>query len=324
MRYALIILILILNNNLAHGQIVVSKDSAINKALEGIWTIDWRFDDKLYALGGDDKHLRIYSAGNMKLFKMYRFSEMIRYVSWHPEKKNLLAVTTWGNRNGILNIENDEFIPLSIPHGARAVDWNFNGELLAAADNVGLISIWNQQGKLLRSIKKQDKNSYFSMDWHPRENLIVVSGDDIRIVDTTGNALRVIKHREENTGVLSVRWHPSGNFFVSGDYGNSNVKTILQFWKADGTLLKTIYGSKSGIRNLKWTRDGKYLASASDRLRIWDRNGQLLYEAREGSDCWGIDWNQNADSILTTSFSGNIMLWTREGKLVQIINENRK
>ncbi|MBI2429553.1 MAG: hypothetical protein HYV29_12315 [Ignavibacteriales bacterium] len=308
--------------NSASGQIAVSKDSAINKALEGIWTLDWSFDDKLYALGGDDRVLRIYSVGDMKLFKAYSFSEMVRSIRWHPNKKNILAVTTWGDNNGILNIENNEFIPIDLPHGSRAVDWNFNGELLATADNAGLIKIWNSKGELLQSINKQDANSYFSMDWHPSKNIIAVSGDDIRIVDTAGITHKVIKHREEHTGVLSIRWHPSGNFFVTGDYGHRNegVETLLQFWWADGTPIKTVYGSKSGIRNLEWDRTGRYLATASDRLRIWNVDGQLLYEAKEGDGFWGIAWNHKSDSILTASFSGNIMLWTKEGKLLQIIN----
>jgi WD40 repeat protein len=260
----------------------------------------------------------------MELFKAYSFPEMVRSISWHPSKESIIAVTTWGNNNGILDIVNNKFIPLDLPLGSRAVDWNFNGELLATADNAGLIKIWNLKGELLKSIKKQDANSYFSMDWHPIKNMLVVSGDDIRIVDTTGTTLKVIKHREEHTGVLSVRWHPSGKFFVTGDYGHHNegIETLLQFWLADGSLIKTIHGSKSGIRNLEWDAVGKYLATASDRLRIWDIEGRLLHEAKEGDGFWGIDWNNKADSILTASFSGNIMLWTKEGMLLRIINEH--
>lgn len=322
MKYIAMILICTLKFNLTHGQITISIDSVADKKPKGLWTLDWRFDDKYFAFGGDDKLLRIYRAGSMKLFKAYSFSEMIRCTRWHPHDENILAVTTWGNSNGILNIENNEFIPLHLPHGARAVDWNSNGDLLATADNAGLITIWNVKGELLKEIKKQDGNSYFSMDWHPSRNLIAVSGDDIRIVDTTGNTLKVMKHREEHTGVLSVRWHPSGNFFVTGDYGHRNegIETLLQFWQADGTPIKTVYGSNGEIRNLEWDRSGKYLATASDKLRIWDIDGQLLYTGKDGNGFWGIDWNNGSDSILTASFSGNIMLWTEKANLLKIIN----
>jgi fatty acid/phospholipid biosynthesis enzyme len=46
-----------------------------------------------------------------------------------------------------------------------------------------------------------------------------------------------------------------------------------------------------------------------------------LHEAQEGDGFWGIVWNDKGDLILTASFSGNIMLWTKEGKLLKIINE---
>jgi WD40 repeat protein len=324
MKYKLFILAFLYNFGWSSAQVEISKDSANGIFLNGIWALDWRFDDKLCALGGDDKVLRIYSTENMDLYKAYSFKEMIRSISWHPSKKNTLAITTWGDNNGILKIENNEFIALSeLPYGARAVDWNFNGELLAAADNVGLIKIWNKEGKLLREITKQDKNSYFSINWHPLKNQILVSGDDIRIVDTAGSTLKVINHREEHTGVLAVRWHPSGSFFVSGDYGHRNEgkETLLQFWNPNGTLIRTVYGNKGEIRNLEWDKSGKYLATASDRLRIWDIDGKMLRESDEDDKYWGIDWNDKSDFILTASFSGNIILWTKEAELSQIINK---
>lgn len=334
MRYAkksmrhlpiIIITILIFRLNLAYGQMEVSKNLAANQAMDGIWTIDWQFENKFYAFGGDDKLLRIYRARDMKLFKAYNFPEMVRSIKWHPSNKSIMAVTTWGDNNGILDIVTNQFTRLYLPSGSRAIDWNVNGELLATADNAGVIKIWNLKGELLKSIKKQDTNSYFSIDWHPTKNIMAVSGDDIRIIDTTGTTLKIIKHREEPTGVLSVRWHPSGNFLATGDYGHQNegIETLLQFWQEDGTLVKTIHGSKSEIRNLEWDRNGRYLATASDRLRIWDINGQLLYEAKEGDGFWGIDWNNKSDSIITASFSGTIMLWKKKGKALKMINKQR-
>jgi WD40 repeat protein len=326
MKYLLIILISVLPFSLVNGQRVMSPDTARNIKPEGTWTLDRRFDDEVFAVGGDDKLLRIYSAGNMQLLKAYAFTAMIRNISWHPQNKNILAVTTGGNVNGILHIEDNAFTQLDIPDGARAVSWNFNGQLLATADNAGLIKIWNAKGALLRTIKKQDENSYFSLDWHPFKNLLVVSGDDIRIADTTGITHKVIKHRKENTGVLAVRWHPSGDFFVSGDYGQAEegIATLLQFWKTGGTLIKTVKGSKGEIRNLEWDLSGQYLATASDRLRIWDRNGKLLNETKEENSWWGIDWDHKSNMILTAGFSGDIMLWNKEGKLLQVIRGKAK
>jgi hypothetical protein len=56
MRDILIILVLLSIFSSAYAQIDISKDIATSKASDGIWTLDWRFDHKLFALGGDDNH----------------------------------------------------------------------------------------------------------------------------------------------------------------------------------------------------------------------------------------------------------------------------
>ncbi|MFZ6023394.1 MAG: hypothetical protein ACOYVG_02950 [Bacteroidota bacterium] len=86
-----------------------------------------------------------------------------------------------------------------------------------------------------------------------------------------------LKHREEPTGILSVEWHPSGNFFVSGDYGHDGeaVHSLLQYWTPEGKLFKTSKGSKMEYRDLQWNQDGTLLATASDKLRIWTKEGEL-------------------------------------------------
>src|SRR5688572_7202693 len=107
---------------------------------------------------------------------------------------------------------------------------------------------------------------------------MVTSSDEIILFDTAGNQLKLINHRKEQTGILTVRWHPSGEFFASGDYGHENEgkPTLLQFWKADGTLIKTIKGHHSELRNIRWNNEGTLLATASDVLRIYNNHGALV------------------------------------------------
>lgn len=314
-----ILLIFLLFFQTGCGQSVASKDAPkIQKKKTLLWTADWSADDKRIAVGGDDSLLKIYDSKNLKLLKTYQLKSMIRQVNWHPAK-NILAIATNDDEVSILNTETEKFIKLNgITYGARGIGWNFNGELLATADNVGLIKIWDLKGNLLKTIKKEDKNSYFSLHWHPNKNIIAVSGDDIRIVDTSGATLKVIKHRKENTGVLSVRWHPSGEFFATGDYGQDKegVKSIMQFWKADGTLIRTLYGSKAEYRNIQWNIEGSLLASASDVLRIWSKNGDLLFTGKPEDLLWGVDWNRTSEKIITTSINGNVKLWTAKAKLI--------
>ncbi|MEB3059425.1 hypothetical protein, partial [Parvimonas sp. D9] len=91
--------------------------------------------------------------------------------------------------------------------------WSYNGRFLAATDN-HLIKICNEKGALNTTIPKEDNTSYLDIDWHPSKNVLLVSGDDIRMYDMIGKKLAVLKNLEETTGVLAVEWHPNGLFFV--------------------------------------------------------------------------------------------------------------
>ena len=137
---------------------------------------------------------------------------------------------------------------------------------------------------------------------------------------TTGKQLALIFHRNESTAVLSVKWHPSGEFFASGDYGHEKegIPTLLQFWKKDGSPLKTISGHHAGIRNLRWSSDGKKLATASDSLRIWSEDGMLLNAGHSDANIWGLAWSRDCKNILTGCFkTGTIQVWDANAILVK-------
>ena len=222
------------------------------RASNGLWTVDISHDDKYIAVGGDDSLLRIFT-NDLQVYKTVKTesSGMIRTVHWHP-KKNLLAISSrkniwiWDPATGKeIQLEGDH-------NGSRTVAWNYDGEMLAAAAGSGKIWIWNNQGKLLRTIQKKDSNGvpddkdFLGMDWHPFKNVFTTVGDEIRIFDTSGKQLNVFKHREQRAGLLTVKWHPSGDFFVTGDYGhvNEGIPTLLQFWLPSGELITDWNGSK--------------------------------------------------------------------------------
>ena len=282
-----------------------------------LWTADWSDDSRFFAVGGDDSLLRIYNGNNFMLEKTVRLKGMLRQVKWHP-KKHRLAISTHNDQVQVFDLETATDTRLEgVVHGARAIGWNHSGELLSTAGNDGLVKIWNESGKLLRTITKEDNNSYFSLDWHPAKNLLAVAGDDLRIMDTSGQTLHVIRHRKEPFGILAVRWHPSGEFLSTADYGQDadGIPSLIQFWLPDGRLQKTLYGSKAEYRNLQWDRSGRYLASASDALRIWDKDGTLLYTGQAASLLWGIDWRADGEKIVSTSLSGLVQLWNKTAVL---------
>jgi len=287
----------------------------------GIWVTEWSADGEYFALGGDDSTLWVYKAMDYSLLKTYKLSSLIRGLRWHP-KENLLAIAT-GSGIQLLDFNKDQLSTFSsVSIGGRGIAWNASGELLALADGAGVVQILNRKGELLRSISKHNSNSYLAVDWHPTKNIILTSSDEIILFDTTGKQLQFIKHRKESTGILSVRWHPSGDFFASGDYGHhgEGIPTLLQFWKEDGTLIKTIEGHMEEIRNLRWSRNGNMLATAADGLRIFNKDGQLLHHGKTVENLWGVAWSKDDQIIVTGSFAnGSVKIWNNRADLIKEI-----
>jgi len=285
-----------------------------NATKEILWTTDWSPNGKFIAIGGNTNILKIYNERNLKLYKSYYISNTITRVKWHPSK-NIIALTTQNSKDksSIINLETDEKIELHgiSPDGARGIDWNYTGEYLAVADNEGQVLIYNTKGEFIRKFLNQTNStkSITAIDWHPKKNILITVANKIRFFDIEGNLLKSIKHRPQEILILSVAWHKSGKFFVTGDYGNEKDKSLLQYWNDKGELQKSIDVSKGEYRNLVWNPKGSKLATASDRLRIWDKKGKLISEGNSMDYLWGVSWNKKGNRIITSSMEQNIILW---------------
>jgi WD40 repeat protein len=234
----------------------------------------------------------------------------------------LLAIGTQTSENkvSILNFDSGNNIELEgiSSEGARGIDWNFSGEFLAVADNDGQIGIFGVDGRLIRKIQHDNTKGITSIDWHPKKNIFITVGDRIRVYDISGALLKTIVHRKEETLLLCVAWHKSGDFFVTGDYGDNTYKhkPLLQFWNLKGDLIKSINISKGEYRNITWNRKGDRLASASDAVRIWDKNGKLLHQGSSKDYLWGISWNMNGSRIVTSSTEQRVIIWDNKARVV--------
>jgi WD40 repeat protein len=288
---------------------------------EILWTTDWSPNGKYIAIGGNVGALNIYTKGNLNLYKSFPVKNTITRVKWHPSM-NVIAVTSQmsDEKSFIFNLETNEKIELNgiSSDGARGVDWNYSGEYLAIADNDGQVLIFNTKGELIRKFVNQinSTKSITAIAWHPKKNTLTTVTDKIRFLDLNGNLIKSIKHRPEDAMLLSISWHKSGDFFVTGDYGDEKDKSLLQYWNEQGELIKSIDISKGEYRNLAWNPKGDRLASASDLLRIWDTNGNLISKGNSKDNLWGVSWNEKGNRIITSSMEQKILVWNKKAKII--------
>lgn len=292
-----------------------------NTTKEILWTTDWSPDGKFIAIGGNTDTLNIYSGLKLKSYKSFHIKNTITRIKWHPSK-NIIAVTTQmsGDKSCIIDLETNEKIELNgiSPEGARGIDWNYTGGYLAVADNDGQVLIYNIKGELIRKFVNQSNSTkaITAVAWHPGKNILTTVTDKIRFYDIDGNLLKSIKHRPEDVMLLSIAWHKSGDFFVTGDYGDEKDKSLLQYWNEQGELLKSIDISKGEYRNLAWNPKGNRLATASDALRIWDTKGNLISVGNSKDYLWGVSWNKQGNRIITSSLEQRIVLWNKKAKRI--------
>lgn len=308
-----IILLTAFNNQL------FAQDTANKKIL---WTTDWSSDGKFIAIGGNLDTLKIYSETNLKSYKSFPIKNTITRIKWHPSKNSIAVATQLSEvKSSIINLDTNERIELNgiSPDGARGIDWNYTGEYLAVADNDGQILIYDIKGNLIRRFKNENSKGITAVDWHPKKNILVTVSDKIRVYDIEGNLLKSIKHRTEEVMLLSVAWHKSGSFFVTGDYGDRQDKSLLQYWNEQAELLRSIDISKGEYRNLTWNPKGNRLATASDALRIFDTKGKLISEGNSKDYLWGVSWNKQGDRIITSSMEKNIIIWNNKAEKISSI-----
>ncbi|MEL7123081.1 MAG: hypothetical protein AAFO07_26765 [Bacteroidota bacterium] len=290
-----------------------------------LWTANWSHDGQYIAVGGGDFVLKIIDGISFEVIDTFQLHHNIERVRWHP-KRNLLAITISGPtaKPMILDPESRKKIFLDdLPDlGGRAIAWNHTGEYIAVADYEEKISVWDINGKLIQFMSGHTTKSHVAVDWHPKKNEFIALSDPVTKHNIKGELLDSARHRKDPVLMLCVQWHPSGKFFVIGDYGtpsDTKLPALLQFWSPDLEKIKEIEISKAAYRNVSWNKKGNRLATASDVLRIWSKKGKLLAEGPRNDNLWGVDWSPNGKYIITSSEEGHIRLWNNKAELIKEI-----
>jgi WD40 repeat protein len=304
------------------GQYKDQKKAAI------AWTASWSYDDKFIAVGNDNGQLTIYETTHWKAVKSWNYTATtITRVEWNP-KYPVLAVTASSHQKAVPIVQLYDMtagkILLTLPDSirGRGVSWSPDGENVAFVGSKGRITIFNRQGAWKRSLSFQNPGSLFDIDWHPTKNLLLAVEEDIHVIDIDADTLvATYEDSSKNKGILCCQWHPSGAFFVTGDYGHENEggqPSYLKYWSAAGKLLRSIKESKFEYRNIKWNAAGKYLVAATDVLLVFDEKGNLISKTKfDDNNLWGAEWSHTGDKIISTDQQGNTRVTDVNGKIIQ-------
>ncbi len=289
-----------------------------------IWSLNWSPDDQFIAIGNKTGLVRIYEAKTLVLYKvLYGIQGTINSIDWSPDNKKIAAsgpqgeVVVWDIKTSKpTNLEGHR-------SQVRNVKWSPSGDFLATTSHDGYIKIWNANYDLVKDIHVPN-GGCVGIDWLNDNEIGASCWDNtVRVFDLKRKKRLIFANGLQSTkAVLSVDWHPSGDFLVSGDYGNNNDPiNNVRFWSREGVLLKQMTSHNKEIRALSWNPQGTILATGGETVRLWDKEGKIISVFKTNtSPVWSLDWNSKGDKIVSGHNDGKVRIWDTSGKLLSIVD----
>ncbi|MBW4520223.1 MAG: TIR domain-containing protein [Scytolyngbya sp. HA4215-MV1] len=191
-----------------------------------------------------------------------------------------------------------------------------DGKIIASASVDQTVKLWDQNGKLLRTLPEQEA-AVRGVTFSPDGKILATAGEDktVKLWSLDGNLLHTLKG---HTGqVLDVVFSPDGTLIASA----SQDRTV-KLWSADGKLLHTLSGHHKRVNGVAFSPDGNLIASASgDRtVKLWSRSGKLLRTllGHQGG-VYAVTFSPDGTTIASASGDNMVRLWSRNGALLQIL-----
>ena len=223
-----------------------------------------------------------------------------------------------------LRSKSDNKLIHSYPHQSivNSVSTSLDNKLLATATFNGNINIWNEDGILQQTLtghtgEVSDVN--FVPNLSNRDFYKLISTG----VDKTVRIWQVFNRYSNKEGAIaSIATAPSYDRFVTGNWDGK-----IGFWNTniDGTqkLLNTVAGHEDSISQVKYSPDGKIIATAAwdKTIKLWDAETGNLIDTLTGHND-GINSIAFTSTSLNSSYKegGYILLSGSEDKTIKFWN----
>ncbi|MBE9206984.1 hypothetical protein IQ244_10725 [Nostoc sp. LEGE 06077] len=136
------------------------------------------------------------------------------------------------------------------------------------------------------------------------------------------SGVREFNRLENHTGgVNSAVFSRDRALIISGSADNT-----IKLWRADGTLLKALWGHQDIVNSVSFSPDGQTIASGSQDMtvRLWSRDGKPLNILKGHTAVINrVSFSPDGQIIASASTDNTVKLWSRNGKLLHTLNGHR-
>jgi WD40 repeat protein/uncharacterized caspase-like protein len=245
------------------------------------------------------------------------------------QENNAYLVSTIDEKKVELRVKSNKQLINSYSHTepVNRVSLSPDGKLLATATIDGKIHIWSKEGTLQQTLNGHT-GEVLDLKFVPGE----IKGSRYQListgVDKTVRIWQVFnRYSNQAEGIYSVAVSPTvTNTFAAADWDGK-----IKIWQnnLDGTqqLIRTLAGHQDTISQIKYSPDGKLIASASwdKTIKIWDtRSGNLINTLKGHQDgINSIAFSSDSQTLISGSEDKTIKLWDLTNfKLIKTLKEH--
>ncbi|HEY9768843.1 MAG TPA: caspase family protein [Coleofasciculaceae cyanobacterium] len=245
----------------------------------------------------------------------------------YREEAKIYSVSTIGEKKVELRAKYNQQLINSYSHTepVNRISISSDGKLIATATIDSKIHIWSKEGILQQTLNGHT-GEVLDIKFMPGE----IKSDYYQListgVDKTVRIWQVFnRYSNQNETIYSIAFSPIiNNTFATADW-NGKIKIWRNYPDGTPKLIRTLAGHQDTISQIKYSPDGKLIASASwdKTIKLWDaENGKLidsLIGHQDGVN--SIAFSPDSQTLISGSEDRTIKIWniTNQPKLSQTL-----
>lgn len=274
-------------------------------------------DGNYLVSGADDGKVLLWNIATSQYSVIEEFSDWITGVSFSPDGSRVVS----SSRDGSLRIADvatcSDISSLQIKHSGylSSFDISADGRRVITSSTDPVVHIWDCGEILDTGLSMRQPGEIHGLSCIPGTTWLASASSNgtVCVWDYASGSLIYEKHLEK-ARIEALTVSPDGRYIAVSD----RFKVRL-FWAKSGEELDldNTDGHRSWIRNLRFSHDGKTLASVGEdaRMVLWDVETRKTRMAKSGlhsSGIYAVDFSHNDSLIVTGSSDKTIRRWTAD------------